>query len=253
MSSAAEVRDRAASQMEAWARDNTHGYDQQYRWGERGDFDCSSAVISAYELAGVPVKTFGATYTGNMYDVFLRCDFKDVTGEVNMSNGGSMIRGDVLLNKRNHTAIYLGGSQIAEASINEFGGTTGGQPGDQTGREFKITNYRNYPWDCVLRYVGTEKDTSSKPANVPSGNPIISDEIPRTIDMKLPVLKRGMGGNFVAALQGVLHSQKYSLGPYGVDGDFGVATLSAVRNFQIRNGLDPDGIVGESTWKELFK
>ena len=52
--------------MENHANNNAFGYDQRYRWGEKGDFDCSSAVISAWQAAGVPVKTRGATYTGNM-------------------------------------------------------------------------------------------------------------------------------------------------------------------------------------------
>ena len=46
----------AVGQMESWAKDDSHGYDQQYRWGERGDFDCSAAVIQAWQNAGVPVK-----------------------------------------------------------------------------------------------------------------------------------------------------------------------------------------------------
>ena len=40
--------EKAIQQMEAWAKDNSHGYDQTYRWGERGDYDCSSAVIQAW-------------------------------------------------------------------------------------------------------------------------------------------------------------------------------------------------------------
>ena len=72
MSERDQFRERAVSQMEAWARDNSHGYDQQYRWGERGDYDCSAAVIDAWQRAGVPVRSAGATYTGNMHDVFLR-------------------------------------------------------------------------------------------------------------------------------------------------------------------------------------
>ncbi|MCI9074650.1 MAG: hypothetical protein HFH10_02410 [Dorea sp.] len=58
----------AISWIEAKANDNRYGYDQRYRWGEKGDYDCSSAVITAWEQAGVPVKTKGAAYTGNMYD-----------------------------------------------------------------------------------------------------------------------------------------------------------------------------------------
>lgn len=142
------------------ANDPAHGYDQVYRWGERGDYDCSSAVITAWETAGVPVKTSGATYTGNIRSVFLKCGFKDVTRSVNRDTGKGLLRGDVLLNEVHHVAMYVGGGMEVEASINEKGTATGGKPGDQTGKEFKVRTYRNYPWDCVLRYQETPKQTA---------------------------------------------------------------------------------------------
>ena len=134
------------------ANDNRHGYDQKYRWGEKGDYDCSTAVITAWENAGVPVKTMGATYTGNMYKVFKKCGFADVTKSVNLATGQGIQRGDVLLNRINHTAMSIGNGQIVQASINEKGTVTGGKPGDQTGKEFYIRSYYNYPWDYVLRF-----------------------------------------------------------------------------------------------------
>ncbi len=143
----------AISWMENTARNNRHGYDQRYRWGEKGDYDCSSAVITAWQSAGVPVKIKGATYTGNMKNVFLKCGFKDITSSINLSTGAGLKRGDVLLNTSHHTAMYCGNGLEVEASINEKGTTVGGAPGDQTGREFLIRGYRNYPWNCVLRYV----------------------------------------------------------------------------------------------------
>lgn len=146
----------ATKWMETIAADNSHGYDQRYRWGERGDYDCSSAVITAWELAGVPVKTKGATYTGNMYNVFKSCGFRDVTASVNLATGSGLQRGDVLLNHVNHVAMYVGNGKEVEASINERGGVTGGTPGDQTGKEFLVKAYRNYPWNCVLRYPENE-------------------------------------------------------------------------------------------------
>lgn len=146
------IIDKAVKWMVDMANNPEHGYDQQYRWGEKGDYDCSSAVISAWEQAGVPVKTNGATYTGNMYSTFIKLGFKDVTSSVNRSNGSGLQKGDVLLNVQCHTAMW-DGSGLVEASINEFGCVTGGQPGDQTGREFAAGKpYRNYPWDFVLRY-----------------------------------------------------------------------------------------------------
>lgn len=160
--------EKATKQMESWAQDSSHGYDQDYRWGERGDFDCSSAVIQAWQNAGVPVKTKGATYTGDMRTVFLSCGFKDVTSKVNRSTGSGLLRGDVLLNETHHVAMYCGNGKEVEASINEKGTAHGGQPGDQTGKEFLIRSYRNYPWDCVLRYSengAAANDTVTKKQN----------------------------------------------------------------------------------------
>ena len=67
-------------------------------------------------------------------------------------NQASLKKGDVLLNEKHHTAIYLGGGMLVHASINEKGTTTGGKSGDQTGREICTRAYYNYPWDLVLRY-----------------------------------------------------------------------------------------------------
>jgi len=144
--------EKAISQMEEWAADNIHGYDQIYRWGEKGDFDCSAAVIQAWENAGVPVKTKGATYTGNMLSAFKKCGFKDITSSINLSTGSGLKRGDVLLHTQKHTAMYCGNGYEVEASINEKGGAVGGKPGDQTGREFLKRKYRNFPWTHILRY-----------------------------------------------------------------------------------------------------
>lgn len=156
----------AVKWMEDHAKNPKHGYDQQYRWGEKGDYDCSSAVISAWEAAGVPVKLNGATYTGNILPVFLKCGFKDVSSEVNKGTGAGLKRGDVLLNIQHHVAMYCGNGKEVEASINEKGKAVGGVPGDQTGREFLVRSYRNYPWDKVLRYVGAEaKKPKAKPQN----------------------------------------------------------------------------------------
>ena len=241
--------EKAAAIMEAWARDDSHGYDQAHRWGERGDYDCSAAVISAYELAGVPVKTGGATYTGNMRGVFLRCGFADVPRDVDLNTGRGLRRGDVLLNYQHHTAVYCGDGREVEASINELGTVTGGQPGDQTGREFLIRPYRNYPWDAVLRYTGAEDAGDELPTPA-------ATEAPRpyhgTCTARLPVLAKGDEGPAVAALQGALHYAKYALGAGGVDGDFGAGTDAAVRNYQTANGLEVDGEVGPATWGKLM-
>lgn len=147
--------EKAVDYMKQIANDNKHGYSQTNRWGSPdtwSDYDCSSLVISAWQAAGVPVKDKGATYTGNMYNAFIKCGFKDVTSKINLSTGSGLIAGDVLLNHTDHTAMMINKTQLAQASIDENGGISGGKVGDQTGYEIYIRSYYNYPWNCVLRY-----------------------------------------------------------------------------------------------------
>ena len=154
--------EKAVQWMIQTANNPLHGYDQKYRWGERGDYDCSSAVITAWENAGIPVKSAGATYTGNMLSAFKKCGFVDITQSVNFKTGSGLLRGDVLLKRGSHTSMYIGDGQIVQASINERGTATGGSPGDQTGKEFLVRSYYNYPWDYVLRYPDTAEKIHKK-------------------------------------------------------------------------------------------
>lgn len=139
--------------MEEIAGNSKHGYDQIYRWSEKGDYDCSSLVITALEQAGIKAKTNGATYTGNMKSVLLKLNFEDVTKNIDLTTGAGLQRGDILLNERYHVAVYSGENQMVQASINEKGTIMGGLPGDQTGQEINISKYKNYSkgWDCILR------------------------------------------------------------------------------------------------------
>lgn len=132
------------------ANDNTHGYDQINRWGP--DYDCSSFVITAFEQANIPVKSNGATYTGNMKNTFVKSGFEIITSKINLTTGAGLKRGDVLLNEIHHTAVCIGNGSIVQASINENGTITGGESGDQTGGEINIRTYYNRPWDCILRF-----------------------------------------------------------------------------------------------------
>ena len=132
------------------ANDNKHGYSQYKRWGNP-DYDCSSLVITVVQNAGIPVKTNGATYTGNMYHAFLKSGFEDVTSTVNLTTGQGLQRGDILLNVINHTEIYIGGGKNVGARGSETG-TIHGVGGDQTGQEIRVGNYYDYPWNYVLRY-----------------------------------------------------------------------------------------------------
>ena len=151
------VISKAVSWAVSIANDDTHGYDQTSRWGP--DYDCSSLVITAWENAGVPVKTNGASYTGNMVNVFKSCGFVDVTNGVTLSSGAGLKVGDVLW-KSGHTEMVCSTGNIVGASANENGEATGGLTGDQNAKEIRVRAYYNGPWTTVLRY--NEQPTSNK-------------------------------------------------------------------------------------------
>lgn len=215
------------------AADNTHGYDQAHRWNP--DFDCSSLIITVWQSVGVPVKTAGATYTGNMRAAFLKCGFTDVTNRINLSTGYGLRAGDVLLNERSHAAMMVSTTRLVQASINEKGTVTGGKTGDQTGREIYEGNFYNFPWGVVLRFTKTDET-----------QPVVT----KTTD--IPTVKRGSKGATVKAVQILLMGYGYPLEKWGADGDFGAETYAALLSYQNDHGLAASGEVNAATYASLL-
>ena len=65
-------------------------------------------------------------------------------------------------------------------------------------------------------------------------------------------IRKGCKGDTVKECQALLERHGYSVGSYGIDGDFGKDTLAAVKAFQKDHGLEADGIVGPKTWTVLL-
>lgn len=274
------------------ANDNTHGYsdDPNNRWGP--NYDCSSAVISAWEYAGVPVRSnYAADTTRNMRTAFLQCGFVDVLGTgIDLNTQAGLVRGDVLLAEGVHTAMYMGNGQMVHArdyAINLGENYTKDD-------EIAITSYSNASgWNCVLRYTADTPFT---------GNPIIRDgqihannfigagldpdghRGPATIVGAIKVLQHAMNLDYNAGLEvdgvfgaasdaalGTHYVQKgevqymvtaaeillmlcgYNPGGVEVPGSFGDGLEAAVRSFQANNGLAVDGVCGAATFRKLIQ
>lgn len=220
--------DIAVSNALAIANDASHGYDQGSRWGP--DYDCSSFLITVWQQAGIPLKTNGATYTGNMRSVCLKCGFKDIIKSVNIKTGTGLQAGDILLGS-GHVVMYIGSGKIVHASINEFGKITGGKPGDQTGKEICVRSYYNKPWISVLRYAGNYESYTEPVDNA--------------------VLRYGDKGAAVKNMQRDLIAAGFSCGASGADGDFGFDTKKALMAMQREYGLEVDGEYGPISERKL--
>lgn len=157
--------DKAVNWAVAIAKDDSYAY-VYGGWGKSdGGYDCSHFVITAWEQAGVGVKSAGAASTENMYSVFTAKGFQDVTSSCNLSTGSGMKKGDVLLRlkssgKDGHAAMVQSSGKIIEAK----------------GRAYGIVEsepYRNASWRYVLRYPEASGTKTTLPAKstipVPSG------------------------------------------------------------------------------------
>lgn len=218
--------EKAVSFMIDIAKDDSHGYDQIHRTGGT-DYDCSSLVGTALNQAGFNVKKSSTTRT--LRAQLLACGFKTV------SVGGARKRGDIFLKEGHHVVMCTGANNIVHASINEKGKTTGGKPGDQTGKEICVRSFYNYKggWDYHFRFSdGNSTQPTTKPSK--SRNETIALGQQHTINMT--------GHNI------------------GVDGMYGPQTrANIVRCFQVamnhdyHSGLKVDGACGKNTINALGK
>lgn len=158
--------DMIAEVAEHLAIHDVHGYSQPNRGGDGtvetvtlsdgtevqahgADYDCSEMARMCCAAAGVLDWDYWDSYmwTGNADDVLVAHDF------VRYAFSPSQVkRGDVLWVK-GHMGIALGGGLQADAHGDEYGGISGPNVGDQTGREVEIRDLKTY-WTYMYRYAG---------------------------------------------------------------------------------------------------
>jgi hypothetical protein len=71
-----------------------------------------------------------------------------------------------------------------------------------------------------------------------------------TVEVTLPILKKGSKGNVVKTLQQLLNAKGYGCGT--PDGSFGPNTDAALRKYQKAVSLAADGSCGKNTWTALL-
>ena len=143
------------------------------------------------------------------------------------------------------------GSQVVklQTKLNELGyncGAVDGKFGPATAvavSQFQLDNGLNP--DGVVgtdTFVALKIDYNAEPVVLPT-----TPSTPETYtDTKIPdTMKRGNKGNYVKKLQQKLADLGLYTGE--IDGKFGDSTLVAVKQFQLSQGINPDGVAGKKT------
>lgn len=145
-----------------------------------GDYDCSSSVVKAWQLALEPTDYAGALgrdgfnscgqwvswYTGNMEPGFRASGLFQSKSAAFFASPG-----DLYLDSDSHVAMCQTQTPdvLSEFLINESGGITGGITGDQTGSESRIAPFYDFGIDCILHYNGKadfETEDNMEPVDV---------------------------------------------------------------------------------------
>ncbi len=179
-------------------------------------------------------KTFTSKYGGN------NCPDKSANGMFTYAKSKGMSWGTidsipevpgVAVRFDGHVGVYIGGGYVIE----ERGFNYGCQKTKLKDR--KWTHWYQLPFI----------DYGDAFAN---GIPTPTKSVSYTLGSRL--LKKGMTGSDVKALQELLLQLGYVLPRYGADGDYGSETEKAVLAFQKDNGLEQDGKYGEKSHKALM-
>lgn len=102
---------------------------------------------------------------------------------------------------------------------------------------------------CIVHELYGWQYTSHGRINGINGNVDLNIRYASDIAAELPTIRKGSKGYYVGYVQEKLNSLGYNCG--SVDRNFGSKTELAVKEFQRRNGLKDDGVVGPNTWKRL--
>ena len=249
-----------AKAMKQATSNNNIGYDQSGRLGvmtalkkygslekiaTKTECDCSSLIRACiYQATGVDVGNFN---TGNEATVLVSSGL--FQKKISVTSSTTLYNGDVLVTKtKAHTVAVVSGRARSSTTT-----TT-----DKIDTVKEVQNWANKNYNSGLSVDGGYGDKTKK-ALVK----ILQKELNQTYGAKLsvdgvfgqktkeacPTLKSGSKNDVVGVLQAFLicngHSSAY------LDKDYGNATVSAVKAYQKKKGLEADGIAGKNTFAKL--
>lgn len=187
--------------------------------------DCSGLFAWAFKQLGGSI----AHGSNSIFDRY--CSSKGKLSGGKRTDGNALRPGTAVFtgtdSQKPHIGLYVGDGKVIEASGAKVGVI-----------ESKITDSKWKYWG-ELKGVNYSVETT-EPA--PDQEPVPA---------KLPTIRKGNKGAVVKQLQTMLDRLGYSLGICGIDGDYGVATEKAVKEFQGDHQLTQDGICGPKTWAAL--
>lgn len=129
--------------------------------------------------------------------------------------------------------------------------------GDKTGnltmhKYFKATDCPGPYLESKFPYIADQVNKRLLSAAEPERPADQEAQASAACTVTLPVLYKGCTGASVNALQTLL-VHRYGYSTNGIDGIFGDGTRAAVVMFQVKRGLEDDGVVGPKTWAKLLR
>jgi hypothetical protein len=219
----------AADKLDAYELGYDQGVGQRWNIRKGGECDCSSLSGTIISMGGYPIDLrVGGFSTRNFAPKAKAAGFK-VLRFIDLSQ---VRPGDFLLTPGHHVVFVRSANQYLSAESNEGGTALGGNAGDQMGGKevyYRSAYNRSGGWTYIVR----PPDSSTSAA------------------AKRSVLRRGMKGDDVKAMQTRLIAAGFSVGQAGADGDFGVNTEAAVKALQKKAKIEVDGEFGPISHKAL--
>ena len=236
------------------AADFNVGYDQGQRWSffdrqtgaltPGAECDCSSSCGAIAVLGGYQVSLIDPFSTANLVSRYVAAGFQrtDVSGWDQARLFAALRAGDTLRGE-GHVVFVLGDGRWWSAESDERGQASGGQAGDQTGREayVRAPYMRSRGWTDLLR---PPADAVSLTAATAAKLAVDGQFGPLTVRALQRVLRVPVDGVYGPQTRRALQSW---LG-VPVDGVIGRVTVKAL---QARVGAATDGDWGPKTTKAL--